>query len=99
MSGDATPGSGQSEPDRAAEAAVHLQRAAMEFIVAARVLLDIAEEAVREPAGVVAMVSDTVTALIGAATGAGQARPAGRAGVGRPASGPQRPGVEHIKVS
>lgn len=99
MSGDATPDSGQSEPDRAAEAAVHLQRAAMEFIVAARVLLDIAEEAVREPAGVVAMVSDTVAALIGVATGAGQARPAGRAGDETPPSERQRPGVEHIQVS
>lgn len=90
---------GQSDHDRGAEAAQHLQRAAMEFIVAARVLLDIAEEAVREPAGVVAVVSDTLAAMIGVATGGGKAAPAERAGDDRAAPGPQRTGVEHIPVS
>lgn len=99
MTGDGTPDERQTDHDRGAEAAQHLQRAAMEFIVAARVLLDIAEEAVREPAGIVAVVSDTLAALIGAATGGGQAGPAEPPGDDRAASGPQRAGVEHIPVS
>ncbi|GAC1361062.1 MAG: hypothetical protein NVSMB4_19110 [Acidimicrobiales bacterium] len=95
MTGGATPGEGPSDPDRGAEAAVHLQRAAMEFIVAARLLLDIAEEAVREPAGVVAVVSETLAALLGAATGAVQAKPGDR----RATPEPPHAGVEHIQIS
>lgn len=90
---------GLSDPDRGAEAAAHVQRAAMELIVAARVLLDIAEEAVREPAGVVAVVSETLAALLGAATGSGRAEPAGRPGDGEAPAARPHAGVEHIQIS
>lgn len=90
---------GEPAPDRTAEAAVHLQRAAIEFIAAARTLLDVAEEAVREPAGVMNVVSETLGALLGA-LGAVAPRPAGGPTPGgEPGAGHSRPGVEHIKVS
>ncbi len=58
--------------DRAAEAVQHLQQAALEFISAARALLDVAEEAVREPGGVMAIVAETVSGL---AEAVGEAAP------------------------
>jgi len=45
--------------ERAQEALAHLQRAALEVIAAVRALLDVAEEAVREPGGVLSVISDT----------------------------------------
>jgi hypothetical protein len=78
------PGSPWSE-ERAREALAHLQRAALEFIDAARAVLDVAEEVVREPGGVAAVVAETVG---GVAEALSQVAPAfaerGRAAGGRP---------------
>jgi hypothetical protein len=90
MTDDAT-GVGE---DRALEAAAHLQRAALEFISAARILLDIAEEAVREPGGLASIVSDT---LGGLANAAGVHMP--HAASEDADAAPRRSGVEHIRVS
>ena len=50
--------------ERAREAAAHLQRATLELIEAARAMLDIAEEAVREPGGVLAVLTETLGGLV-----------------------------------
>jgi hypothetical protein len=52
--------------ERAQEAVAHLQRATLEFIEAARAVLDVAEEAVRQPGGVLAVIADTVGGLAAA---------------------------------
>jgi hypothetical protein len=85
---------GDPDPDeRAREAVAHLQRASLEFIDAARALLDVAEEAVREPGGVMAIVAETVGGLAGALAGAGTAWPErGRTGRGRAAGAGPKPG-------
>jgi hypothetical protein len=85
---------GDPDPDeRAREAVAHLQRASLEFIDAARALLDVAEEAVREPGGVMAIVADTVGGLAGALAGAGRAWPEReRTGRGRGAHAGPQPG-------
>jgi hypothetical protein len=52
--------------ERAAEAVAHLQRAALELIEAARAVLDVAEDLVKDPAQLVAMaatVGETATAV------------------------------------
>ena len=90
---------GEPAPDRTAEAAVHLQRAAIEFIAAARTLLDVAEEAVREPAGVMNVVSETLGALLGALGTVVPHAPGDPTAGGEPGAGRPRPGVEHIKIS
>jgi hypothetical protein len=90
---------GEPASDRTAEAAVHLQRAAIEFIAAARTLLDVAEEAVREPAGVMNVVSETLGALLGALGTVSHHEPGGPTAGGEPGSPRRRPGVEHIKIS
>ena len=91
---------GATGEERAGDALVHLQHAALEFIAAARVLLDVAEEAVREPAGLAAMVSETLGALFGAV--GYQAQPGSkRGGEGPDGSRSSRPGstVEHIRIT
>ena len=45
---------------RTDEAIAHLQQATLEFIAAARAVLDVAEEAVREPSGVMAVIAETI---------------------------------------
>jgi hypothetical protein len=98
MTGDA--GTGERDPDeRAREAVAHLQRASLEFIDAARALLDVAEEAVREPSGVMAIVAETIGGLAEAVGGAapawadrGRSRGAGRGGA-RAAADPAGPGA------
>jgi hypothetical protein len=95
--------------DRAAEALDHLQTAALELIAAFRAVLDVAEEAVREPHGLLDVLTATARAAAdvvatGPITGA-----AGRASTqsGGPgsaasesASSPKRTaGVEHISIS
>ena len=94
--------------DRSAEAAAHLQRATLEFIAAARTLLDVAEEAVREPAGLMDTVGATIGALVGA-LGSMNAPPRASHGPSGGADGPGAPdapaatrsrrGVEHIRIS
>jgi hypothetical protein len=44
------------DEQKVGEVVEHLQAAALELIAAARVVLDLAEEAVKEPGGVVALV-------------------------------------------
>lgn len=78
--------------DRAQEALDHLQKSALEFIAAMRAVLDVAEEAVREPQGLRDLLAATGRAV------------AGVAAVGGPLSPPEAPsrarqGVEHIRVS
>ena len=84
--GTSDPGPARSwSDDRAQEALVHLQAAALEFIEAARAVLDVAEEVVREPGGVASVVAETVGGL---AEAFAQVAPAfaerGRAAAGRP---------------
>jgi len=95
--------------DRARQAAAHLQRATLELIEAARAVLDVAEEAVREPGGVMVVLTET---LGGLAEAVGTVAP-GWVERGRrasavpddteapaPAKPPRRkPGVEHIRIS
>jgi hypothetical protein len=75
--------------DRGHDAAAHLQKAALELIEAARALLDVAEEAVREPGAVTNVITETVGAIINAAKTV-------------PTSGDdasRHPGVEHIRIT
>jgi hypothetical protein len=69
--------------ERAKEALDHLQHAALEMIAAARAVLDVAEELVKDP-----------TPL--AAFAAGMAQAASQAGADVPAAQPR---VQHIRVS
>jgi hypothetical protein len=77
--------------DRATEALDHLQAAALELIAALRAVLDVAEEAVREPQALM----DVVTATARAAADA-MGTSARKDGSEAP---PRRPGVEHISIS
>jgi hypothetical protein len=70
--------------ERAREAFDHLQQAALEMIAAARAALDVAEDLVRDP-----------TPL--AAFAAGMAQAASQAGAD--VTPPERPPVQHIRVS
>ena len=91
---------GSPADDRVAEATEHMQRAAIEFIAAARVLLDVAEEAVREPSGVLALASDTIGALLGAVGSVATARSPGGGGGAAGGHGDRpQPTVEHIRVT
>jgi hypothetical protein len=84
----------ERNPDeRAREAVAHVQRASLEFIDAARALLDVAEEAVREPGGVMAIVAETLSGLA-AAVGSAVPAPAGQAGRGTASSGPASSGSD-----
>jgi hypothetical protein len=83
--------------ERAQEAVAHLQQAALEFIEAARAVLDVAEEAVREPGGVLAVIADTVGGLA-AALGEVRQQPAPQ-GREQPPSTAARGHVEHIRIS
>ena len=98
---------------RAHDVVAHLQAAALEMIAAARAVLDVAEDLVKEPGEATAMVA-TLADLAGRLappTPAGPAGPEGGrkpgpAGPGGHEQGPagprgheQRPGVEHIRVS
>ena len=75
--------------DRGHDAAAHLQKAALEFIEAARALLDVAEEAVREPGAVTNVISETFGAIVSAVKTAPTS--------GDDASRPS--GVEHIRIT
>jgi hypothetical protein len=76
--------------DRGQEALQHFQEAALELIQAARALLDVAEEAVREPGGMMAIVTETMSGLAEVVSAARR---------GGPAPETDRPGVEHITIS
>jgi hypothetical protein len=69
--------------ERAKEALEHLQHAALEMIAAARAVLDVAEELVKDPTPV-------------AAFAAGMAQAAAQAGANVPSAEPR---VQHIRVS
>ncbi len=86
---DATSDASPLDDDRVAAGIEHLQAAATEMISAARALLDVAEDVVRDPDRLASLV-ETFGDL---ARGAGRAM-AHDAGSSRPAA----PGVEHIRV-
>lgn len=78
--------------DKATEAVEHLQAAALELIAAARAVLDVAEDLVREPAAAATIVS--AAASMGRATlGRKSADPPGRE------PPPAQGRVRHIHVS
>ena len=94
----------QAREVRAREAVEHLQQAALEMIAAMRVVLDLAEEAVRDPEPLVGAASSTAQSLLatliklGADAGvhkrdAETANGAGDTGSGRSS------GVQRIRVS
>ncbi len=74
--------------ERAREAIEHLQRAALELIAAARAVLDVAEDLVKDPAPIVAMAA--------AAAAHGRAATTAAAAGEEPAPATR---IEHIAVS
>jgi hypothetical protein len=87
----------QAREVRAAEAVEHLQQAALELIAAMRVVLDLAEEAVKDPEPLVGMASSTAQGLLAALVRLGA-----EAGAKPHANGEEAPrssGVQRIKVS
>lgn len=80
--------------ERAREAIEHLQRAALELIAAARAVLDVAEDLVKDPAPIVAMAA--AAAAHGRETAA---TAAGSGAVPTDAGSEPAPRVEHIAVS
>jgi len=91
--------------ERTQEALRHLQRATLELIDAARAALDLAEDAVREPAELMRIVAETVAGVSQAAgdlrgrrRSEGHAPPASSAGGPGAGDGAPRPGVERISI-
>jgi hypothetical protein len=87
--------------ERAEEALDHLQAAALEFIAAVRAVLDIAEEAVREPQALADVVTSTVRAVAHAASSLASPPPTMQ-GAPPPHDAPHGArdgGVEHIPIS
>ena len=87
-----------ADGDRAQDALDHLQGAALELIAAFRAVLDVAEEAVREPQALRDLIATTARAATYAASqaagGGGGHDPSGE-GRDRPPNG----GVEHISIT
>jgi hypothetical protein len=84
--------------DRGQDALDHLQVAALELIAAFRAVLDVAEEAVREPHALRDLIATTARAATHAAGQAAAGGPVGgSAGEGR--ARPPNAGVEHISVT
>ena len=80
-------------PDaKAREALEHMQRAALEMIAAARAVLDVAEELVKNPEPLIAAANATARAAADAG-----ARLGGDAGAAN--QPPRDPKVQHIRVS
>ena len=77
--------------EKAREALEHLQQAALEMIAAARSVLDLMEEAVKDPAPFLAAAAATAEAAADAS-----ARLRGDGGADAHAASPR---VEHIRVS
>ena len=99
----------QESTNRAHDVVAHLQAAALEMIAAARAVLDVAEELVKEPGEAAAMAA-TLANLAGRVVPSApgepdghQPGPAGPRGHGQGPAGPRghqhSPGVEHIRVS
>ena len=76
------------DDERTIQAVASFQRAALELIDAARAVLDVAEEVVREPAGVASIVVETLGAAVQAA-GGGARRPGTPRAQGRPPGRPR----------
>ena len=91
----------QAREVRAAEAVEHLQQAALELIAAMRVVLDLAEEAVKDPEPLVGMASSSaqhlLAALVRLGADAGVARRDAAAATDDDA--PRTSGVQRIRVS
>jgi hypothetical protein len=86
--------------DRASEALDHLQAAALELIAAFRAVLDVAEEAVREPQALVDVVVATARAAADVVGAAPRRADPGAASTRSSSDSPRRPsGVEHISIS
>jgi len=87
--------------ERAKEAVEHLQRSALELIEAMRAVLDLAEEAVKEPEPLVGMASSTAQSLLAALVklGAEMVPPTPGGNGGGPGEHGHSPGVERIRVS
>jgi hypothetical protein len=86
--------------DPRVDALLHLQRAALEFIAAVRGVLDMAEDALRSPGDLAAVVAETAGSY---AAAAGWWAPRGRSDpeADRPQeAGPHAArGVQHIRIS
>jgi hypothetical protein len=82
------------------DALVHLQRAALEFIAAVRGVLDMAEDAVRAPGDLAAVVAETAGSFA-AAAGWWPQRGRSDPEAGGPGDAAPRParGVQHIRIS
>lgn len=88
-----------ADGERAQEAIDHLQGAALELIAAFRAVLDVAEEAIREPQALRDLIATTARAATHAA---GQAAGGGPTAGGPAAEGHRRAsssGVEHISIT
>ena len=88
-----------SNEDRAQEAVAHLQAAALELIAAMRVVLDVAEDLVRDPGPLLAVAEaagEVLAPLVERGREAAEFMVKGQAHE----SGPNRkPRVQHIRVS
>jgi hypothetical protein len=95
----------QAREVRAREAVEHLQQAALEMIAAMRVVLDLAEEAVRDPEPLVGAASSSAQTLLaalvklGADAGVHRRDAEAAAADGTTAAPPRSSGVQRIKVS
>ena len=93
----------QAREVRAAEAVEHLQQAALELIAAMRVVLDLAEEAVKDPEPLVGMASSTAQGLLAAlvrlGADGGVARPHSQHAQPDDDGAPRTSGVQRIRVS
>jgi hypothetical protein len=72
----------------------HMQKAALEMIAAARAVLDVAEELVKNPEPLIAAANATAKAAAEAG-----ARLAAEGGARPPGDPPREPRVQHIRVS
>lgn len=83
--------------ERAKQALEHMQQAALQMIAAARAVLDIAEEMVKDPAPLIAAAAATAEAAT--AAGARLVDPAGHPNGNGEGEPPSEPRVQHIRVS
>ena len=94
----------QAREVRAREAVEHLQQAALEMIAAMRVVLDLAEEAVRDPEPLVGAASSSAQTLLAALIKLGAAagvhrRDADTGTTGGEGAPGRSSGVQRIRVS
>jgi hypothetical protein len=95
-----------ADGERAQEALDHLQTAALELIAAFRAVLDVAEEAVREPQALRDLITTTARAATHAASQAAGGSPGGSSsgfpageGAGEGHNRASTTGVEHISIT